>query len=89
MKYIQHSLSEEPRYSHDCPSCWYLGRDGDFDLYFCPVEATIVAREGSDESDYSSGIGSTYNEGIFRMMKVAVEFLSRVSYEFGQDWTED
>ena len=51
---------EEPsivlkRHYHDCSQCHFLGRHEDNDLYFCPVEPTIIARYGAD-GDYWSGL---------------------------------
>lgn len=53
---------DKPRYEHDCTVCIYLGQHGTYDLYFCPNEPTIIARESSDGADYRSGIVFGLNE---------------------------
>jgi hypothetical protein len=45
-----------PRYEHDCESCLYLGREGKYDLYYCPTGPTVVARSSSEGGDYLSGL---------------------------------
>lgn len=49
----------EPRYTHDCNVCVFLGRCGSDDLYFCNGSssyATVIARHSSDPADYISGM---------------------------------
>ncbi len=49
-----------PRYAHDCELCTSLGEFKSFDLYYCPQQtlgtATVIARNSSEPSDYSSGL---------------------------------
>jgi hypothetical protein len=49
----------EPRWTHDCTACRYIGRLLEYDLYVCPQQAvgwpTIVARYGNDGAEYTSG----------------------------------
>ena len=46
-----------PRYRHDCSICTFLGREGDYDLYYCDAGAkTVIARFGSEGWQYRSGI---------------------------------
>lgn len=54
---------QKHRYSHDCNSCIFLGQYEEYDLYFCGkkggktiMEATLIARSGSDGPDYISGL---------------------------------
>ncbi len=46
------------RYEHTgCVGCKYLGQFAEYDLYFCPQngDKTVLARYGSDPSNYLSG----------------------------------
>ncbi len=56
---------EEPRYKHDCQKCEFLGLYKEFDLYYCPNEPTIIARE---DGDHGSGLvfGVTSDKGCYR-----------------------
>lgn len=52
-----------PLYTHDCEHCVFLGTFDVADLYFCTQELvgdkafkTVIARHGSDEADYISGL---------------------------------
>lgn len=50
---------DEPRYTHDCLHCQYLGRFDATDLYFCDQgggSPTVIARHSSEGSDYKSGL---------------------------------
>lgn len=48
---------DKPRFTHDCATCVYLGRFGDYDLYHHATGIeTVVARYGSDGPDYTSGL---------------------------------
>lgn len=51
--------SEKPTYKHDCSVCTFLGRYkdeyGDYDLYYCSTEPTIVSRYGNKGPEYYSG----------------------------------
>jgi len=62
---------ENPHFTHDCDSCTFLGRDIDndnspLDMYFCPQGGlpTIIARFGSEGSEYSSATISVINENL-------------------------
>lgn len=52
--------STEPRYTHDCDSCVFLGRYHNggktFDLYYCRRcdGGSLLARYGSKDSSYMS-----------------------------------
>lgn len=46
----------KPRYTHDCSACVFLGHRGNYDLYYCPNEPTIVCRFSSKGPDYNSGL---------------------------------
>ena len=52
--------NEEPLFHHDgCEKCVFLGSHNEHDLYFCPQDGhwpTVIARFGSEESDYKSGL---------------------------------
>ena len=49
----------EPRYTHDCAKCKFLGKHDEYDLYFCDKwSATVIARFGSDWGDYLSGMSA-------------------------------
>ena len=45
---------ESSRFRHDCTACIFLGQFHEFDLYFCPVEPTVIAR--ISDSEYYSGL---------------------------------
>jgi len=47
---------DTPQYKHDCDRCIFLGREGEYDLYFCKDEPTIICRYGNDGPEYGSGI---------------------------------
>ncbi len=48
---------DKPRFTHDCSSCIFLGRFGDYDLYHHTIGIeTVVARYGSEGPDYTSGL---------------------------------
>ena len=47
----------QPRYTHDCTECVFLGRYGPWDLYADVEQDTVVARRSSEGSDYLSGRG--------------------------------
>lgn len=51
-----------PRYVHDCSRCVFLGGHDRFDLYFCAgsLEKTVIARDGDDGPEYSSGMAFSY-----------------------------
>lgn len=47
-----------PRYTHDCEECTFLGQFQEYDLYVCPVSllgGTYIVRYSSDGPDYQSG----------------------------------
>ncbi len=48
----------EPRYTHDCSTCTFLGTysNHSVDLYFCPAGKTLISRRSSDGPDYVSGL---------------------------------
>ena len=55
-----------PKYQHDCEHCVYLGHFNEHDLYYHPHtsvlgQETVVARYGSDERDYDSGLDFARN----------------------------
>lgn len=69
---VNSTESATPRYEHDCDNCNYLGifhfvprsdedcQEAVFDLYFCSqggIRPTVIARESSEPSEYSSGFG--------------------------------
>ena len=54
----------EPRYTHDCEGCTFLGISGNADLYFCEQGGTlktIIARFSDNSSDYISGLAFAKN----------------------------
>lgn len=46
---------ENAQHEHDCDDCAFLGIHGDYDLYFCETNPTVIARYGVD-GDYISGL---------------------------------
>jgi hypothetical protein len=51
----------EPRFTHDCDACTFLGfsRDDQADAYYCAqgdVYPTVILRTSDDGPDYSSGL---------------------------------
>ena len=49
----------DPIYKHDCDICVFLGSYQlhlDYDLYVCKAGKTLVARWGSEENQYDSGL---------------------------------
>lgn len=67
-----------PRYEHDCDRCVYLGQHQEHDLYYCEQDAagrTLVARYGSDGSDYySSGIALAIIQPLVEARRLATEY---------------
>ncbi len=56
---------ENPKYTHDCENCKFLGTHQDHDLYFCDnlekdsesdFFSTVIARYGNEGSEYKSGM---------------------------------
>lgn len=52
---------ESKRYAHDCDECVFLGRYGEYDLYYCEQKglegcSTVIARYGNDGPEYKSGL---------------------------------
>lgn len=48
--------THDPRYTHDCLTCTFLGRYGDVDVYYHKgTHETVIARSSSEGSDYASG----------------------------------
>ena len=54
---IKKSLGN-PRYTHDCSACIFLGAYNEYDLYFCYQggNKTVIARYGLNGTDYHSGL---------------------------------
>lgn len=52
----KYAFRTQPKFTHDCDACTFLGTYDGIDLYFCPGEPTIIARYGDDGPEYSSGI---------------------------------
>lgn len=56
-----HTIDTQPRFTHDCDQCKYLGQiqdDISYDLYYCPQgghHPTVLARFGNEGPDYKSG----------------------------------
>lgn len=52
------------RYVHDCDLCKPLGECGTYDLYVCHKQGapTVIARYGSEGSEYNSGLVFSYPE---------------------------
>ncbi len=50
-------MFDTPRYDHDCPCCIFLGKEEQYDLYYCRQMGmpTVIARFGPD-GDYLSGM---------------------------------
>lgn len=45
----------EPRYTHDCELCEFLGRYGEHDLYLCPAPIpALISRASSEPADYEA-----------------------------------
>lgn len=48
-----------PRFTHDCSVCLFLGRLDQGDAYYCPGNASlggsVIVRRGSEAPDYASG----------------------------------
>lgn len=42
-----------PVFTHDCPSCVFLGHVDGCDHYICP-SGSLIARDGHDGADYTS-----------------------------------
>jgi len=53
---------KDPRFTHDCKTCMYLGQYREFDVYWCPNSdwsdtfggGSAIARYSSEPSDYKS-----------------------------------
>lgn len=48
----------EPRYTHDCDDCKFLGHFENYDLYACRQSwgPTVIARYGDEGGEYISGL---------------------------------
>ena len=49
----------EPRYTHSCSKCTFLGQYNEYDLYHCIQVGgmpTVIARYSDDGPDYMSGL---------------------------------
>lgn len=47
------TVEVQPRYTHDCDLCTFLGHYLHWDLYVCGTR-NVVARRSSEDSDYLS-----------------------------------
>jgi hypothetical protein len=59
--YLRRVISGQ-RYEHTCPSCTFLGRWLEYDLYFCPQGGscpTVIGRYGNYSPSYTSGLALT------------------------------
>lgn len=67
----------EPRYSHDCAGCVFLGISEEADLYYCDQGdslKTIIARYSDEGPDYISGIAfAGTNPDLAKAKKIAEE----------------
>ena len=53
------STTDVSRYEHDCDACIFMGHFGDYDLYFCPSDKSLIGRYGP-EGNYKSMTLKTY-----------------------------
>ncbi len=65
---IMATIVAKPQFDHACPACHFLGQYQEYDLYFCvyshsPGQDTVIARYGSNESEYVSGLGCVGDMG--------------------------
>lgn len=52
-------MLKQPKFTHDCDHCIYLGRFIKHDLYVCQrfnIIDTVLARYGEEENNYISGL---------------------------------
>lgn len=72
----------EPKFTHDCNECVFLGHEDNHDLYWCgesiPFNWTVIARYGDGGPDYTSGaVFAKEGEGgiplLFRAKQLAIE----------------
>lgn len=50
---------KKPQFTHDCSNCQFLGQDKEHDYYYCNSRLpTVIARFGSEGSEYASGMES-------------------------------
>lgn len=73
-------INRQPRYDHDCSSCVFLGQFGEYDLYFCPGETTLLCRFGDEGPEYKSGFEFAlcfvdadhfhYAEALYRALQI-------------------
>ena len=49
-------MTNQPKFTHDCDRCKFLGHEGDHDHYLCDdgITPTLVARRSSEGPDYAS-----------------------------------
>lgn len=45
-------MGEQPRYPHDCPSCVFLGRFNEFDLYYHAYGVVAARGETGQKADW-------------------------------------
>ena len=68
----------QPRFTHDCDACKFLGQIHDevlYDLYFCPQAgmSTVIARFGNEGREYKSGLhGSQHDFVLYEAKKRAI-----------------
>lgn len=77
---------QEPRFTHDCDGCKFLGNYNGQDLYFCgngrPFP-TVIARFGNEGSQYQSGLEIAKGFPLMRPDNTVREL--RVAYLLAKD----
>jgi hypothetical protein len=53
---MSHEAMTQPRYTHDCDACQFVGHVDRYDVHFCKRcdGGTIIMRYGSDGPQYAS-----------------------------------
>ncbi len=92
---VLHEPDEEPRFTHDCHVCIFLGHYAvrwtngkqDHDVYICPIGddtplgPSILFRYGSDGPDYqSTRLSILWRDTESWMRKAAARFLKPVAW---------
>jgi hypothetical protein len=76
--------TQEPIYDHYCDKCFFLGHYENYDLYACfrfdGFVDDIIARYGSEEDEYISGIRSKQVSPCETEQESANELALRVAY---------
>lgn len=72
-------MIEPPRFKHDCTGCRFIGRSGEFDIWFCEsknglLHCSVIGRYGSEGWEYQSMPLACCGRVRGRLLREAPEF---------------